>query len=299
MLAMLAACGPQSVDRVSPSDGTDGGAVDGPAGTGGAGGMLGTGGSPGTGGSEGSPDAPPDELPPPPDLAAETSPPDGPGDVVADLPPEGPAPDLAPEVPAVRTVLLVVGDDVTTAEARLRTSLMGRGFMVKVVQDEAAADVTGVHLVIIAETCASATLTTKYRDVAVPVINLEPAVMDDMRLTGLVSGTDYEQTEGTQINIVTPLHPMAAGTSGTVTPVTGTGSFLVWGIPSDAAEKVATLPGTPARYTIFGYPAGAMMVGQAAPARRVGFFAGNTALERLNDNGVKLMNAAIDWALLP
>jgi hypothetical protein len=300
MLAMLAACGPQSIDRVSPTDGTDSGAVDRPAGTGGAGGMIGTGGSgAGTGGTGGSPDATLDELPPPPDLPAETRPADGPRDVVADLPPEGPAPDLAPEVPAVRTVLLVVGENPTTAEGRLRTNLMGRGFMVKVVQDEAAADVTGVHLVIIAETCASATLTTKYRDVAVPVINLEPAVMDDMRLTGLVSGTDYEQTEGNVINIVTPLHPMAAGTSGMVTPVTGTGSFLVWGIPSDAAEKVATLPGTPARYTIFGYPAGAMMVGQAAPARRVGFFAGDTALERLNDNGVKLMNAAIDWALLP
>jgi hypothetical protein len=140
---------------------------------------------------------------------------------------------------------------------------------------------------------------TKYRDLAVPVINLEPALMDDMRMTGPESGTAYEQDAGSQINIVDPLHPMAAGTSGLVTPVTGTGSFLVWGVPADTAQKVATLMGMPTRFTIFGYPAGAMMVGGMAPARRVGFFAGDSSLERLNDNGVKLMNAAVDWALLP
>jgi hypothetical protein len=300
MLAMVAACGPQSIDRVSPTDSLPDAAGDGlTPGTGGAGGGTGgTGGSvAGTGGSD-VPDAAL-ETARPPDVAAEAPAPDLPPDRPPDLPPEGPAPDLAPEVPAVRTVLLVLGGNPTTAEGRLRTTLMGRGFMVKVVQDDAAADVTGVHLVIITETCASAILTTKYRDVAVPVINLEPAIMDDMRLTGPTSGTDYEQTEGTQINVVTPLHPMSAGTSGTVTPVTGDMTFLVWGVPSSAAEKVATLMGNPARFTIFGYVTGAMMVGQVAPARRVGFFAGDSALGSLNDNGVKLMNAAVDWALLP
>jgi hypothetical protein len=301
MLAMVAACGPQSIDRVSPTDGIPDGSGDGlTPGTGGAGGNgSGTGGNGGgTGGSDASDGA--GGAAPPPDVAAEVASPDLQPDRGPDLPPDGPVPDLAPEVPAVRTVLLVLGGNPTTAEARLRTTLMGRGFMVKVVQDDAAVDVTGVHLVIIAETCTSATLTTKYREVAVPVINLEPAVMDDMGLTGPTSGEHYEQNEGTMITIVSPLHPMAAGTTGTVTPVTGgSGAFLVWGVPADSAEKVATLFGMPNRFTIFGYPTGAMMVGQVAPARRVGFFAGNTSLERLNDNGIKLMNAAIDWALLP
>lgn len=297
---MIASCGPQSIDRVEP---TDGGFVDvaasggSPGGEGGAGGSEpGTGGAgPGSGGADAAPDLAVVEVTP--DLApAEVAP-----EVARDLAPESPV-DLAPEAPAMRTVMLVVGGaNPSTAEARLRTTLMGRGFMVRVAQDEAAADVTGVHLVILTETCASATVGIKYRDVTIPVINLEPALMDDMRMTGPESGTAYEQNAGSQINIVDPAHPMAAGLSGLVTAVTGNSadSFMVWGVPAEAAQKVATLMGMPTRFTIFGYPTGAMMVGQAATARRVGFFAGNAALERLNDNGVKLINAAVDWALAP
>jgi hypothetical protein len=38
------------------------------------------------------------------------------------------------------------------------------------------------------------------------------------------------------------------------------------------------------------------MVGLTAPARRVGLFASQTATDRLNDNGLKLFTAAIEWA---
>ena len=91
---------------------------------------------------------------------------------------------------------------------------------------------------------------------------------------------------------------MAAGLTGSVA-VVAQNSLLNWGVPSGAAEKVASFEGMAARPSIFGYPKGAMMVTATAPARRVCFFATDVAAARLTDNGKKLLDAAIEWSLRP
>jgi hypothetical protein len=194
---------------------------------------------------------------------------------------------------------MVVGDpaDLSMGDTRIRGLLTGRSFQVRVVDDSAMADVTGVGLVVIAGSCASATVGNKYRDVPVPVLSMELAAFDDMGWTGTTMN-DFGETMSGMLTIVMPNHPMAAGLTGTIGVVSMPANFG-WGRPSPGAQTVATLQGMADRATIFGYPRGAMTVSGQAAARRVGFFASDASAPNLGPNGVALFNAAVDWALMP
>jgi hypothetical protein len=101
----------------------------------------------------------------------------------------------------------------------------------------------------------------------------------------------------TDVSIQMAEHPIAAGFTGTVTVLNGTGAELGWGKPAAGAERVATMPGFTDRVAIFGYSRGATMVIGQAPARRVGAFVMEFAAVQLNANGIGLLSAAIDWAV--
>ena len=74
-------------------------------------------------------------------------------------------------------------------------------------------------------------------------------------------------------------------------------SALNWGVPGTTAVVVATLTDQANRATVFGYEEAVTMAqNQKAPARRVGFFAGNALTERLSAEGTKLFQAAAIWA---
>lgn len=65
---------------------------------------------------------------------------------------------------------------------------------------------------------------------------------------------------------------------------------------------MATAKGRPDRWVLFGHPAGAMLIDRPAPARRLQFFfavhAPPPVTETyLNENGLRLLGAAIDWSL--
>jgi hypothetical protein len=300
------ACAPQSVDisvtdgrldvggdtrtdvggRGGGSGGTGGGGTGGS--TGGVGGTGGTGGVAGSGGSSvdvGAPDLPVDQSPPP--------------DMAVDLPPDMPVvPDAMVDAPVPRTVLFVVGaTNLSTGDAQTRTTLVGRGLTVRVADDDAAPDVAGVSLVVLSSSCAAATLAGKYRTVTQPVLVFESAVFDNMGMTSGDANNFDELANATQLTIALAAHPLAAGLTGNVTVVTAP-SGVHWGVPAAAAEKVASLVGMGTRFAIFAYPKDAAMVGGfVAPAKRVGFFLSDTASERLSPDGLKLLNAAIDWSL--
>ena len=179
------------------------------------------------------------------------------------------------EAPPARMAVLVVANDMTptAADMQWRTSLMGRGLTTRIVDDGAAAAVAGVALVVIAASSDSNAVAMKYRAVTIPVIVIEPAAFDNM---GMTTGDNYGQDNGTQITISMAAHPMAAGLTGNVAVLT-MAATLSWGVPAAAAERVATFNGMANRATIFGYPKGAAMVMGTAPARRIGFFAGEPA----------------------
>jgi hypothetical protein len=77
---------------------------------------------------------------------------------------------------------------------------------------------------------------------------------------------------------------------------------MFWGIPGPGAIKVAAAKGNAERSFLFAYPAGAMMAGRTAPDKRLHFFFAvhsppPVPTLYLNDNGLKLLSAAIDWSL--
>jgi len=238
------------------------------------------------------------DPPPPRDVAPDMTAP--PPDMAADK-----APDSGPEGGAGRTVLLVMGyappkdANVRPSDMKLKTRLEGRGFTVKLGDDDDpdSSKATGTDLVIISETVGDTRVAAKYTMVPVPVICAHDALFDDMKLTGNTAG-DHATANVTQIVITDMNHPLAAGIMGSV-PVAGGAQAASWGNPAATAHKIANIPNQATHLAIFGYDKGAMMSGLAAPAKRVGFFATETMTDSMNDNGWKLFDAAVDWAVSP
>jgi hypothetical protein len=197
------------------------------------------------------------------------------------------------------TALFVVGSStLNTGDAAVKTKLESMGYSVAVfpASSVATADATGKSLVLISSTVVAGNVGTKFTNVAVPLINWESGVMDDLKMTGTVSteyGTTFNQT---QINITGAGHPLAAGLPNGVTTVVNSLQTLTWGKPSGSAVSIATIVGIPSQIVIFGYTTGSSMVGLNAPARRVGFMTADNTPAALNTAGMQLLEAAILWA---
>lgn len=199
--------------------------------------------------------------------------------------------------------LFVVGSasPLSSSDEALRARLVGLGFDVTIRTGPASTtgDAGGKDLVLVSESVASADVLAKFRDVPAPVVNLEPSILDDMKMTGPTWATDYGDADNQQNVVVLDAargHPLAAGLSGSV-QVASTASKFVWGAPSAEAVRVATISGQSGQTAIFAYEAGANMVGMKAPGRRVGWFAGSNTPAALTANGWKLFDAAIQWAV--
>jgi hypothetical protein len=204
-----------------------------------------------------------------------------------------------------RNALLVVGSTtLNTGDSAAQTRLQNLGYTVTVKaagsnQNTAikASDAAGKTLVVISSTVVPANVTNKLRDIPVPVINWEFDILDDMGMTGLVSGTDFgtSSTPQTLLNISNPTHPLAAGLTGTQT-VVGTATNFTWGKPNTNAVTIAALTNDATRFAIFGYAEGSAMFGLEAPARRVALFLTDTTAASFNVNGGALFDAAVKWA---
>jgi len=204
-----------------------------------------------------------------------------------------------------RNALLVVGSaTLNTGDTAAQTRLQNLGYTVTVKPAGSnnntsikATDADGKTLVVISSTVVPANVVNKLRNITVPVINWEFDILDDMGMTGLVSGTDFgtSATTQTQLNIADPAHPLAAGLSGTQTVVT-TATNFTWGKPNTNAARVAALTNDATRYAIFGYDSGTIMPGLEAPARRVALFLTDTTAASFNANGGALFDAAVRWA---
>jgi Big-like domain-containing protein/carboxypeptidase family protein/beta-propeller repeat-containing protein/IPT/TIG domain-containing protein len=204
-----------------------------------------------------------------------------------------------------RNALLVVGSaTLNTGDTAARTRLQNLGYTVTVKvagsNNNASVkptDADGKTLVVISSTVVPANVTNKLRNIPVPVVNWEFDILDDMGLTGLVSGTDFGtgSTTQTQLNISGPAHQMAAGLTGTQTVVT-TATNFTWGKPNTNAARIAALTNDATRFAIFGYAEGSAMPGLEAPARRVALFLTDTTAASFNANGGALFDATVKWA---
>jgi cysteine-rich repeat protein len=201
-----------------------------------------------------------------------------------------------------KTVLLVMGYNtpkdaaLRPGDTKLKARLEARGFVVRQGDDDDpdASKATGAALVILSDTVGNQ-IGTKYTMLAIPIICAEHNLMDDLGMTGN-AGIDHNAANVSQLVFTDPPHPLAAGMMGSVM-VAGGAQAATWGNPAPAALRIAAIPNQPNQIAVFGYPTGAMMSGMAAPARRVGFFAGDAMADNMNDNGWKLFDAAVDWAV--
>jgi hypothetical protein len=181
------------------------------------------------------------------------------------------------------------------AAARDRLLATGHTVVVRTGSGAVTADAAGKALVLLSSTVTSANVNTKFRTVVSPVLTWESLLLDDLGMTGNASADQGTLSAQTQVDIVAPTHPLAAGLTGRVT-VTSSPQTFTWGRPNGNAALVARPAGDTTRAVIFGYEKGAAMPGLAAPGRRVGFFLTDTSAASLTTAGGSLFDAAVRWA---
>jgi hypothetical protein len=198
--------------------------------------------------------------------------------------------------------LLVVGAwPLSVADEQLRARLEQHGFLIDVIvgKDVQSYHAVGSGVVVISESTASVDVGSRLKNVAVPLVSLEPELWDELAMVAPGWGTNIgDSAAEDRLAIVNPTHPLAAGLSGTVRVVNSAQKF-VWAKPPAGAVRIATLANAAEKAVVFGYELGAPMLGLSAPARRVGWFAGRDTAVSFRSEGWKLLDAAIVWAAQP
>ena len=266
-----------------------GGGTAGATASGGAGGLVGTGGAGGTNatGSGGRPS----------DGGADLSTGDAAdGSSIRDTGVD--STDVAPG--SLNAVMVVAGGGATSPGDNVMIGrLVARGFHVTPIGDATvtAAAVMGMNLVVISSSAESGPLGIKIRDVPVPIVCVENGAYPFMQMAGPTLDTNFGMVlVQTQVTMAAINDPLTAGLTGTVT-ISSVPSDLGWAVPGPAAIRAATVVGNATHATLFGYAAGAQMVGMVAPARRVGFAIREILAANLAADGIKLFDAAVNWAL--
>jgi hypothetical protein len=194
-------------------------------------------------------------------------------------------------------ILLIVGDAVSLNPGdvvlKRRLEATGLAVRVKAAADAGAPDTTDRRLVVVSTSCPNEHVLGKYAGIPVPTMVMNAGIFDDM---GMVDHALRGGLTGSQLQIVTPAHPIAAGLSDTVTHSQVLGG-LSWGTPSAGATIVAALPSDPTRGVVFAYEKDAAMVVATAPAKRLGFGLAQDALANLTPQGQKLLDAGLAWLL--
>jgi hypothetical protein len=207
-------------------------------------------------------------------------------------------PPVDPE-PCNKEVLFVVGNtQLNAGDTAIKNRLESNGYNVMIVDDwdSQTSDANGKGVVIISSTVNSSEVNTKFRDVAVPVITWEGWLMDDMKMVGNASGTDYGTHIDNDLDISDSSHPIAAGLTGEIDIYTADDE-LNFGKPSSSAAMIAHVDDDPAWPVLFAYESGASMKGMNAPARRVGFFLRDNGASRFTNDGWKLFDQTVVWAI--
>ncbi len=151
--------------------------------------------------------------------------------------------------------------------------LLDRGYTLNLVGQSEDAVTTleasdAADLTIVSESVGSSNVNTEVKDSITPVITAEGFLFDDM---GYGIGP-AESTSETDITIIEPDHPLAAGLpAGDVAIYDGPG-FMSWAEIGGDVTVIATIPFDPAESAaIFVYERGALLDdGTEAPAMRIG-----------------------------
>ncbi|PYJ79382.1 MAG: hypothetical protein DME22_25530, partial [Verrucomicrobia bacterium] len=205
-----------------------------------------------------------------------------------------------PKVLFVAANPAVLNPSDAAAKARLESVL---GFEVVAVGDTASqtSDANRKALIVISSTVGSGNVNTKFRDVAVPILNWEAALEDDLLAAPLAGVTVANQT---QIEIANATHPLAAGFPAGPLTILNPAQSVSYTDPNANAIIIARLadPTVGNSPVIFVFPKGTDMEPDPttgapfkAPEKRVGFFLNNDTFANLTPEGLKLFDAAVQW----
>ncbi|MCA1326289.1 hypothetical protein LBW87_19350 [Herbaspirillum seropedicae] len=204
--------------------------------------------------------------------------------------------------PAAKKVLLVVRMEGKSlpVDQKIQQHLAARGYIVTLQSQYASVDAArDTDLVILSATVRSRDLLGAYRNVTAPMLTWESDLLDDLGMTAKRVDIDFGKVEKERYAwLVNAPHPLAAGLPAGVVNVYEKPAAMNWGRPGLGASVIATVYGQPDKSIIFGYEKGATMDYESlAPARRVMFFLDNETFTNLSGSGLKLFDAAVDWAL--
>lgn len=187
-----------------------------------------------------------------------------------------------------------------TIDEGIRQHLERRGYRVTIAdQTESPEAAQNMALVVISSTVSAKYVQPGWRHLPVPLLTWENDLLDDLAMTGKRSGQDYGESDKERyLWLVNAPHPMSGGLPAGAANVYVKQAGMSWGSPGLGATRIATLYGQPDKVAIFGYEKGATMDYESlAPARRTMFFLGNEGFSNLQEAGLRLFDAAVDWTL--
>lgn len=193
--------------------------------------------------------------------------------------------------------------EVRSAVARTNAAMLQHleslGFAVTVADEsEPASRAEGQDLVVIMATIRANRMLGRYKHVAVPVVNLENDILDNMGMTAKRRWLDFGEVEQQSgVDLVNAPHPLAAGLAAGPVRMFQDDATIGFGLPGTGAAVIATVAGQPDKAVCFAYEKGATMdYDFTAPARRVYFPIDFDAFDRLSESGLKIFDAALFWA---
>lgn len=208
----------------------------------------------------------------------------------------------SPVVAKTSTAVLVMqqGGPSAATDLKVRDHLTARGFAVRLAgQDADPVSARGAALVVISSSVSGKDVKPGWRALAVPLVTWENDLLDDLAMTGKRHDFDFGEADKERfVWIVNAPQAMAAGLPAGIVNVYVKQAPMGWGKPGLGATTIATIYGQPEKAAVFGYEAGATMDYETlAPARHVMLFLGNDGFNNLSPAGLRLFDAAIDWAV--
>lgn len=194
--------------------------------------------------------------------------------------------------------LMVAGSTVPPRGDRdLVDIIEAKGILLDIADDESdlgSLDLSPYAFVFVTSSVKPAVVGDTFKDAAIPVILSEGFLFDNMAMSASGETTKTR----TQVTVVAPDDPLAAGFPAGNQRVYTTAEKLSFGEPSADATVVAHEPGKPQNAVIFSYDPGDILVdGTPAAGHRVGLFPTYQGAQVLNGSGVAFVDAAVQWVL--
>ena len=200
-----------------------------------------------------------------------------------------------------KNILFIVGSTtLNTGDNAIRNRLLANGYSVNVILHSSSlhpAPLSGVDLVFISATTLPGNLTSRYKGANVPVIVCEPFILDDMGMTPAPTSNYGTLINQTDLDFISPNHPISNGLSGVQTISTAPRDF-VWGTPNTNATVIGTISGNASRAGIFLYEKGRLLPDNSLSANKRGFmWLSDNTFVTANATGQSLFDRMIQWAV--